>query len=235
MAAASNAERFIKAHQRVERYLQELLDAPQGQSFRSMVDGAAARSAEVRACKHELHQFAELRNAIVHQDGLSERFIAEPTLEVTERYETIARRVTEPPKVWPRFAYPVFQLAVDAPLSEALELISARDISQFPVYEGRAFRGLLTGRCIARWLAHAGAVVEVGQTPVGEVLRYEETGGRNVAFIGKDATELEARELFSQAPTREQPIVEAVIITEHGEPGESPVGIITPWDLLDED
>jgi hypothetical protein len=43
----------------------------------------------------------------------------------------------------------------------------------------------------------------------------------------------DAREAFTHALRRKQPRLFALIVTENGKTTEKPLGIVTPWDLLD--
>ena len=90
--------------------------------------------------------------------------------------------------------------------------------------------GLLTENGITRWLAkhiqRALSLVELDEVFVAELLREEEQRN-NCAFIGPDVAVDAARSMF-----REEETLEAVLITENGQRSESPLGILTRWDML---
>ncbi|MHD0279564.1 hypothetical protein [Rhodococcus aetherivorans] len=54
------------------------------------------------------------------------------------------------------------------PLQAVLEEVRLHNYSQFPIYEHRTYRGLLTTNCVARWLAHRFARDELVE---GETVR----------------------------------------------------------------
>jgi hypothetical protein len=68
---------------------------------------------------------------------------------------------------------------------------------------------------------------------VATVLAYEKPEA--LALIPAAATVEDAVDLFQRTVARRHVRLFAVLITEHGQPEESPLGIITPADLLDED
>lgn len=229
----TNAERFVEAHNRVAKYLRRVLDCEQELGFMSMVREGARSQPRIRRYKDELLQFAKLRNAIVHEQYGGE-VIAEPNPTATERYERIASEFENPPLVSQRYHQDVKRLQRAESVGVALDWVQTLDLSQFPVYDAGEFSGLLTERCIAHWLAYNRSIGLVDlDTPVSEVLLYDETKGENVMFLERDATVFEARDLFVQGPRRDRPLLDAVLITEHGKKDEKPLGIITPWDLID--
>ena len=54
-------------------------------------------------------------------------------------------------------------------------------------------------------------------------------------LIARDASIDEALAVFQRSLERKRPRLFAVVITEHGDPAEEPLGIITPRDLLVEE
>ncbi len=44
----------------------------------------------------------------------------------------------------------------------------------------------------------------------------------------------DARHAFTHAIERKQPRIYAILVTQNGKPSERPLGIVIPWDLLEE-
>jgi hypothetical protein len=116
------------------------------------------------------------------------------------------------------------------PLSSVLEEIRKNDYSQFPIYEGKSFRGLLTTNCIARWLANGLSTVGLVETePVHAALALREEHER--------AVHVPSTMLVPQAIKALSPPVDgslppaAVIITEAGKAHERPLRIVVADDL----
>jgi hypothetical protein len=92
----SNAAQFLAHFNKIEAYLCSCLQAPERQSFGSIVPQVAARNAVVRSHQQTLRKHADLRNAIVHHS--TDQPIAEPTESVTKDIERLAQMLINPPK-----------------------------------------------------------------------------------------------------------------------------------------
>jgi predicted transcriptional regulator len=132
----------------------------------------------------------------------------------------------------PRFQRSGEVVTPDESLAKVLKRVSQKEYSQFPVYDGDKFRGLLTENGITRWLAHhvskKMSLVELEEVPIKQVLPEEETRP-NWLFVSRNHTVDEVKGLFA-----EKELLEAVLITDAGKPAEKPIGIVTRWDVLHE-
>jgi predicted transcriptional regulator len=221
-------ERFIAAYNALDSFLQSTLGAGSHQSFRSLVDAYAKRHSWWGDAE-ALRAFANLRNILVHERTTPYEYICAPSLATVERIETIRDRLLHPEKALPRFERHVQTLRPDEPLNRALKLIRQHSFSQFPVYDGARFCGVLTENSITRWLAVAvqnnGQNLELDAVTVREVLRY---GGKrpNFQFVARD-TNVEAITFVFHQNTW----LEAVLVTEHGHQNERLLGIVTRGDI----
>ena len=147
-----------------------------------------------------------------------------------QRIETVATDLTNPKRAIPTFRRKVITVKSDDSLAAVLQLVDEHDFSQFPVYRGDRFVGLLTENGITRWLAHhvstAISLVELEDVPVRSVVREEETS-KNVEFLRPGAAVDDVVEAF-----RRNPVLEAVFFTLNGGRQEAPLGVATQWDVL---
>lgn len=74
-------------------------------------------------------------------------------------------------------------------------------------------------------------IIDVSDATVGQALRCEAPGGFRI--MRRRDTVYDAREAFTRALERKQPRIFALIVTENGNTSEKPLGIVTPWDLLE--
>jgi len=229
-----NSRRFVEAYNRIDEELRRLAQSDRRETFRRVLQAAAQCSPVVRTYEREIAKYGELRNAIVHEAVSPDFVIAEPHPDVVEQIEKIAALLLDPPKVGSVATLDVKWLEVNDPITRALHWSKTHSISLFPVYDKGRFVGLLGPKCIARWLAGApvGDCIRVDEVRVYEVLAYDERGGRNVAFLGPDASVFDAIALFAQVPQSGHPRLEAILVTEHGRPNHRLLGIITPKDVL---
>jgi predicted transcriptional regulator len=231
---ATNAERFLTAYNRIEKHLAKFPGASANyhRGFSDLVRRCAQSSAAVRHHESDLLQFAELRNAIVHDSVDPERAIAEPHDDIVEKIERIAHELTEPELLLPRFGRHVVYVYGSDPFPNLLSLLYTHGFSQFPVFdESGAFKGLLTDRGIARWLArrHGSEYISLSGTKVSEVLAFEQPSD-NCRFVAPDTDIYQVKELFVRGQSRQK--ISAVLITQSGLAQTPLLGIITPVDLV---
>lgn len=235
-------ERFLAAYTVIEQAMRRKWGSPTGkEAFRYLVDVLAQKDWTIREFKGDLEEFAELRNAIVHERTSPTYLIAVPLPEAVERIERIAAAVYDPPLVYPRFKRDVACLSPDDKMERVFKKVSETGYSQFPVYRGPVYRGLLTDGGIARWVAgvlsagRAGDAGDrqdrLGDVSVGDVLKSEKRPDR-ARFVSKKATIYEAEHLFRDAGRGDKWRVSALLITENGSAEEELAGIITPSDVL---
>ncbi|WP_251009528.1 CBS domain-containing protein [Bacillus sp. ISL-39] len=227
--------KFETAFNRIHKALKEMVKGTDSDAFVELLYSGYKNHSLVRKYKSELHQFAKLRNAIVHERVNADYYIAEPHIEVVERIEEIAREFEKPQTALSIATSPVFYYYEDAYLKDVLKVINKFDFTRFPVYDkDDKYVALLTSTEIIQWLAKhfSDSVVHFEDVRVKELL----TKGKNyfVTFVDEAASLYHIEELFERYHTRGKKL-QAVIITETGDRHGKPIGVITPWDLLDSD
>ena len=226
-----NSERFLTAFNRIEKKLRSVINNGRNIAFSKMVHMLKNRDAIVGRYSDDLLEFAELRNAIVHNKVDMTHAIAEPHESTVKRIERIEKELLQPRMVSPKFIKDVITFQQNEPLSNLLALIHEKKITKFPVYDQREFKGLISQRAITFWLA--GNMYAANKPPtdikVGAVLEYETND--NYRFIAKNTSVLEAIEIFKKQFGRGNRL-EALLITEHGKETEPLIGIITNLDII---
>lgn len=238
-ATMLNSERFLNAFSSIEQHLCAALGRDEGKcGFPDLVQMAINQNIETLSAigpgiedfKHDLLKFGKLRNAIVH-DRPKGHVIAEPNDWAVTRIETIADLLVSPPKVIPLFEANVLMVPVEGPVSIAVQFMASRSYSQIPVYQEDKFVALLTANTIARWLGegHCIGAVDLSREPLVDVIRHSESQD-NYRFLGASSTVFQALSLF-EAYERKGKDLDAILITETGEPSIQLLGIITNWDV----
>lgn len=225
-----NSERFLTSFNRIEKRLSLLIKSNRNIAFSKMVHMLKHRHAVVGRYSDDLLEFAELRNAIVHNKIDVSYAIAEPHDATVKRIEMIEKELLQPRLVVPKFTKKVYTFQKHEPLNHLLSLIHEKKITKFPVYERNEFKGLISQRAIALWLAgnvHNGK--STSDVTIAEVLEYETKD--NYRFISKDTSILEAVEIFKKKIGRGNRL-EALLITENGDSSEELIGIITNLDII---
>ena len=230
------AGEFLEAFVRVEKLLRSWLDPGSSMSFPTLVDAAARARPAVRRYGDDLKEFAQLRNAIVHEPGGGHP-IADPYPETVETLVRIVELLERPPRlvtVAGRGAGPGGRVEIchpDEPVGVAARRMHAGDFSQLPVYEGGRLIALLTAAAITRWL---GARLETGgghvdEAPIREVLDMGADPG-DLVVLGTDATAFDALALFEEY-TAQGRRLDAIVITDGGRSDRPPAGIVTVYDI----
>ena len=222
-------EQFEADYNAIDNFLRKSLGTDRQVSFTHLVNQYSERhrgwgNGEL------LRTIADIRNAIVHGKTEPYRYVAIPTSTIAQQLSNCRDRLLNPARAIPKFQHTVQILSMEESLAGVLNKIDERDYSQFPVYQERLFRGLLTENGITRWLAHHVAtelsLIELGDVRVSHVLKEEENR-KNWKFVSRSVRVDDVRGLFAI-----QPVLEAVLITANGNETERLLGIATRWDVL---
>ena len=222
-------EQFEADYNEVDRFLRASLDSDDYVGFAKLI----RRYASIHvgwADAAFLMTIAKIRNLIVHERTDLHRHVVIPTLAVAEGLKHCKERLMNPARAVPTFQRTVETISIDDTLRRVLEIVEKRDYSQFPVYEGKRFRSLLTENGVTRWLARhvskSVSSVRLGDTSVSQVLQNEEER-KNHQFVRQDMRVDDVTALFAK-----QALLEAVLVTPNGDETESLLGIATRWDIL---
>lgn len=224
-------QHFLNRFNELEQFLRETTNSKREVPFGALIGRAASENAAVRRHERDLREFADLRNAIVHEHPRG-HVIADITAEALAEFIGMVEHITAPERVYPLFRREIVVYREDAPLCDAISDLYDSGHSQVIVRIGKMLT-LLSSAGITRWLGSQidGSAVDLDGATIGDALQFEEDGG--IAFLARDASVDEARELFLSFPTRHRQRLRAIVITEHGLPSESPLGIITASDLVE--
>ncbi|MGX7728650.1 CBS domain-containing protein [Rhodococcus sp. 2H158] len=231
MDEVSGAIRFLAAFTAIENHFTWKLQTGDSRAGFVRMAEEYARRHHTRVDLPALRAFADLRNALVHHDYHGGRPVADPVPEIVEAIERLRDKIISPPTVLHVLPQrPLASFGLDDPLRSVLEEIRRHDYSQFPIYDDRTYRGLLTTNCIARWLAHRLATDEIveGET-VGAALEFVEPHDRAVHLSRKTTVPQAIKKLSPPADGGLPPT--ALIITHSGKPHESPLSLVVADDL----
>lgn len=225
-----NAARFLKSYNKIESQLKLLYHERPTQNFTDLVKRCTDRNLTVRRYENELVDYGKLRNAIVHRTGSGELFIANPSDEVVESIEFIAKQLCDPPRIEDAFKIkPLAKVFADKPLLTAVEEFAATEKKSIIVYDHGKTVGVLNTYYVFRLIAACAAAGEsvtdfLKNTLCKDVL--DATLLEHYAILSKDATVFE---VFAAFEARKD--LYAVIVTEDGSLGEKALLVLTPSDF----
>ncbi|MGB3366629.1 MAG: hypothetical protein WBA54_03995 [Acidaminobacteraceae bacterium] len=226
-----NSAEFISIFNKLEKYFKDQVDDGARKPFYSLIGKLRHSNSNVRYYYVQLKEYADLRNAIVHEriDG---RVIAEPNEYAIRELQTIYEKITSSPKVIVVCPHSVKTMQISDKLSEALGLMNKHGFSQVPIYNKETYAGMLNSIAISSWMSEvmSGGLVDISKIMIKDVLKYARKS-RVTLFKSKELNVFDVLDVYKAyaiLPDR----IDAVIITETGSESEVPITIITDHDML---
>lgn len=222
-----NANRFLDAFALIEKECRQLVGDSRYTKFYLLVQQAAKLNSTIRKHEIDLQEYADLRNAIVHQRTDRGEVIAQPVDWVVEEIERIAQILTQPARLKECFIKPVKTCHPDQRVIDVYRKMMELETSKLPIYQDNEFVGLLTLEMIASW-----AVLNQKGMPnptVKEIFKPQYKKEK-VFFLSKEATVQEALDLFEKGMRKGVNIL-AILISAQGRKDEKAEGILTAADL----
>lgn len=227
------SERFEVAFNQVHDALKDIVQISDNR-FVVLVKVGAKKYQVIESFKKDLEQYAKLRNAIVHEKMEVGFYIAEPNARVVHHIEKIANILSRPNYALSIATKNVVFFDYSDSILKVTTAIKENGYSKFPVYKNNKCLGLLTSSSIVKWMAQnlESSTVNLADIHVTDIMNYEKEHPLN--FVAKEINIFEVEDIFEKAHKNKTKL-EAVIITENGRSDEKPLGIITPWDLIEID
>ncbi|MDN6161411.1 MAG: CBS domain-containing protein [Atopostipes sp.] len=228
----TKADEFVGAYNKIDHYLKKRYGYRKEKSFTRMIRDVAPKDSIVRINLQLLESYAELRNAIVHNQD-KDFLIADPHEEVVEKIKKIAENISNPPRVNSLFNDQVLAYDASNSVFDAIKEMTDHNYSQMPIKDNEKFLGLLNANTITRWFGATenkeidddGSTI-ITDTKIKDVLDYKETTD-TYRFISRNTFIHDALDYFEKDRK-----LEALFITETGDSSEKLLGIITVWDLF---
>lgn len=223
-----NAQRFLASFIRIEKQLKLITGEKRYTKFYMLLEEATRKNKIAKRFEMELQEYADLRNAIVHQrDGKGE-VIAQPTDEVTKDIEHIAEVLCDYNPVSKYFLKNVIVCGLEDSILSIQKVMQDNEFSKIPVCDRNEIVGILNVEHIAKW-----ACEELGNKSKRWQVKdiYEATEQHHgIHFISKNANVHEVIQLINE-DIKKGVKIQAILITEAGIKSQKPIGIITIKDL----
>ncbi|EOT44503.1 CBS domain-containing protein [Enterococcus columbae] len=226
----TNADTFLASFNRIEKWLRAKLDSPSSMGFSQMVRLVSKKGhVSVKKYEEDLYQFAQLRNAIVHDKVLPEFVIAEPNDWAVIRIQEIEQALIKPKTIGQLFSKKVVMFEKNTPLLELLKIAEKKKYSQFPLQHQGQLIGVITLRMLGYWFARYATQNQLLnlQNLTANDLLMADGKKSNYLLLDQAVSCDEAESLFHQQPT-----LEVIFITEVVSNNLSIVGIIRPRDFI---
>lgn len=208
---------FLQAFNELEKKLQEYFNSEDG--IYNLLNRARAESTinPVKANWEALDVARELRNLLVHNTTSELPNIASPSKELIDILRNV---VTEyhAPKTVGQFVQeykqePLKSFFAHDRLEDALHVIKTRGFSQFPIFNGKEYLGVLSRDGIANWMANHIQSLKQHHTSIANTTLYDviqfEGHHENVTRIYKEDS------LYKLVAIFEEKDVRAVLVCEN--------------------
>ena len=127
----ANSERFLSAFSRIEHHLRKMTNSTKQDTFSAVLSRASSHPT-IRGFSDDLREFADLRNAIVHERGDGQP-IAEPHVKTVHRLEYIDKLISQPPTVESLGTMAVITCSPGDRIGQAAREMLNGNFSQLPV------------------------------------------------------------------------------------------------------
>ncbi len=222
--------RFIQLYNQLDEHLAQIMDEDSRTPFYSLVERAAQRRFIVKRDEATLKKYGSLRNLIVHDADYPKHVLAEPTEENLAQFGRIVQRLMHP-QTLNDFRREVRTFSERDTLASALAHMRSGDFSQVVVRDDHL--ALLTTEGVTKWLERQQNAASLADATIGDALTHEPPG--SFELVSRRETLEQAQATFIGALERGKPRLYALIITENGKPHETPLGVVTPWDVIEND
>lgn len=228
-------EKFLELYKEMEGLLKEKY---MGEAARSGVVMKFINSLEGKRFREKLNTCREIRNILAHSPDIRGEAPLIPSAGAVAFMEEVVAYLKQPPTVLEN-ATPAARLVTANLQSEIQPLIhrmQKEGFSHIPILDEKQFYGMFsTGIFFSLALDKKECLRAQKIEDVKEYLAIERHACETFAFVDKDMTVDEARELLNRARGPHHKRLAALLITEHGRPQEPLLGLATPWDVMMDD
>jgi CBS domain-containing protein len=224
-----NSTRFIEAYNTIEIEMEKRMKMDRHIGFSERVRRLAGYDPFFKRYRRVLEEFADLRNAIIHEriDG---EVIAEPHEKVVLQFEHIAQLLTQPTLIKEKYMRKVDICFSDEMVLDVAKLMISKSFSQIPVYDRtHRFVGMLTTDTMMRYQILNQKSLD-GVRVADTLLSGKDV--QRVAFLSPEHSLIDVVELFEQAMGKGSKLY-VILITKQAKCEHLPLGIITVHELAE--
>jgi len=229
----SNAQKFLALFNDIERHFNNLAGLNKHEDFMMITARLSESNRVIRVLKNDLREYAELRNAIVHQT--KNKPIAEPYDETVEDLQKIITLIKKPPTAYNIASKSVYKCKSDDLIIDVVKKMTKEIYTHVPVLKNGKFIGVFSESALARWLSSSaekdGFILDA--IKIGEIEKYfdkEDDSFCGYKFLPRNVDVFIIRDEFLSFLNQTKRLG-AIFVTANGKESEEIIGIITSWDL----
>ena len=228
-----NSEIFLQKYRVLEGLLEKRYE---GRKLSFSVVIEYIKDIDSQPVRVDLDLMREIRNILSHNAGSGGEPVVEPSDEMLARLDEIIAYVKRPHRA-ADFGTPAENIYFAHPNDSVIQVMRGmcdNGYSHVPVTEkGRAI-GVFSVRSLFDYLAERGLDAAHDGLRICDLdghIHFEGRGGERYEFVSAETSIVEVRRMFRKYTERNRRL-SAVFVTEHGDPGERLIRMLTPWDVL---
>lgn len=213
---------FLNKYRRLEQFIRRS-EGKDNQSISQIIN--EGRHPFIIDNREVLDSLNRIRNVFAHNETINYLSVNEKAIELMD---SLLKDLPDEETANEIMTRNVVGFQINDPLSKPLKSIATDNLHQFPIYQGKEVRGLLTDNGITNWLAkniHSESV-SIKDTTIEEVLENDDLS-QNYRYVAKDTPYGDIIDIYKSDLN-----LRIILVTETGKKHQAVLGIITPWDLL---
>lgn len=231
-------DEFLEQYKVLESLLSAKLESSGRRHFNSPVM-EYINSPEGALYREELNLIREIRNLLAHSPDLDQQAVVEPSEAILRQLTDIVEYVKQPPLAI-NYAVPsdsIMRVHLKDNALRTMEKMQKSGFSHLPVIENGLFYGVFSVGTLFSYALYSKPVQIDLNTRIDQFKRFipiDQHVTEKFLFLPRTASYFEARAEFER-PTKRDRRLAAIFITENGDAKERLLGMITPWDVLDDE
>lgn len=194
------------------------------------------QDAESEPVRQQLDVCREVRNLLTHNADGAGGPIIEPSQALLDQLYEIISYVQKPQPAL-MFATQTDRLLVahmNDKASDIMRRMEKNGFSYVPVLDDGRIVGVFGKHSVFSYVIENGCIADNTRIrDFGKYLKVEGPRGQRFMFMGTDASYIEARNAFDRASGRDNRLA-AIFITDTGDAGGRLLGMLTPWDVMND-
>ena len=195
------------------------------------------KDGESAPVRDNLETCREIRNLLTHSANLEGEPIVEPSAPVVRAMREVLDFARRPPLAldYATKGEQVMRAHLHQKVLRLMEVMEKNGYSHIPVMRDGGFCGVFSVGTVFQYVLRSGGKGIPADMTVADLGSYIQVAEHreNYEFVPKDTSYIAVRQKFEKVKGKNKR-VSVIFITEHGQPGERLLGMLTPCDVLGE-
>ncbi len=230
------SNRFQEIYNQLDHHLRKRLKRDENIPHTFLIKEASKSDLVIRSQRDQLIQFAQLRNAIVHNPERKKAHpIAEPHPKIVEQYEEVLNNVLYPIKAF-SVAIPfekIYTTSLEDKAKDIMLIMNEKVFTHVPVMENDKMIGVFSENVVFSYLVKneiAAVDKDIPISEFGEFLPLDKHKSEFFHFVPRITLLVDIQKLFENELEKNRRLG-VVFITNSGKQSEKLLGMITAWDI----